>query len=89
MTKVNAMITTIDDVYDVYGILPELEQFTNAIHQCYEQDELERGDVQKSIQSYMHESGVTEVEAKAYIKQLTLETWKKLNKERQAIDSEF
>lgn len=32
MTKVNAMITTIDDVYDVYGTLPELEQFTNAMN---------------------------------------------------------
>nr|GFA08001.1 (-)-beta-pinene synthase, chloroplastic-like [Tanacetum cinerariifolium] len=52
-------------------------------------DELERGDVPKSVQCYMHETGATEDEAKAYIKQLTLETWKKLNKERQTIDSEF
>nr|QQY00626.1 (-)-beta-pinene synthase [Chrysanthemum indicum] len=214
MTKVNAMITTIDDVYDVYGTLPELEQFTNSMNSwdvnaieelpdymrvcflaCYNatnelsynmltnkgffvnnylketwqelcnsyiiearwfndgytpsfeefiknayisigivpiikhaylltlpnvteealkrikraenliryaciivrltndmgtsSDELERGDVPKSIQCYMHESGATEVEAKVYIKQLTLETWKKLNKECQKIDSEF
>ncbi|KAJ0806185.1 putative lyase [Helianthus annuus] len=214
LTKVNAMITTIDDVYDVYGTLPELEKFTDVVNRwdlnaiaelpdymkiCFHalynaisemsynvlvnegayvipylkkawqdlcnsyiiearwfnsgytptlnefidngwmsigvvpiikhaymltlpsvsedaleqikraedmiryactivrltndmgtsSDELQRGDVPKSIQCYMHESGATEVEAREYIKELTLETWKKLNKERQAIASEL
>ncbi|GJZ13889.1 IST1-like protein, partial [Tanacetum coccineum] len=58
-------------------------------HGVSRQDELERGDVLKSVQCYMHESGASEVESKAYIKKLTLETWKKLNKERQTIHFKF
>ncbi|KAI3523024.1 hypothetical protein L1887_01079 [Cichorium endivia] len=52
-------------------------------------DELETGDVPKSIQCYMQESGATEAEAREHIQLLILETWKKLNKERQTIGSSF
>ncbi|KAI3687948.1 hypothetical protein L1987_81653 [Smallanthus sonchifolius] len=45
-------------------------------------DEMERGDISKSIQCYMHESGATEDEARRYIENLIMKTWKKLNKER-------
>ncbi|GKB80302.1 R-linalool synthase QH1, chloroplastic-like protein [Tanacetum coccineum] len=52
-------------------------------------DELARGDTSKSIQCYMHERGATEDEARTYIKNLIMETWKKLNKERASANSQF
>ncbi|XP_023739439.1 R-linalool synthase QH1, chloroplastic [Lactuca sativa] len=52
-------------------------------------DEMARGDIPKSIQCYMHESGATEEEARRYIKNLINETWKKLNKERACVNSKF
>ncbi|XP_008460931.2 terpene synthase 10-like isoform X1 [Cucumis melo] len=42
-------------------------------------DELKRGDVPKSIQCYMNDTGVSENDARNYIKHLINETWKKLN----------
>ncbi|XP_077250029.1 alpha-terpineol synthase, chloroplastic-like [Tasmannia lanceolata] len=44
-------------------------------------DELARGDVPKSIQCYMHETGATEEVAREHIRGLISDTWKKLNKE--------
>ncbi|XP_020590461.1 terpene synthase 10-like [Phalaenopsis equestris] len=31
ITKINSLVTTIDDIYDVYGTLDELELFTNVV----------------------------------------------------------
>ncbi|KAI3822629.1 hypothetical protein L1987_10224 [Smallanthus sonchifolius] len=50
-------------------------------------DEMERGDIPKSIQCYMYESGATEAEARRYIKGLIMKTWKKLNEERASAKS--
>ncbi|KAL4563583.1 hypothetical protein LXL04_027626 [Taraxacum kok-saghyz] len=50
-------------------------------------DEIARGDVPKSIQCYMHETGATEEEARMYMEKLIINTWKKLNKER--VDGNF
>ncbi|KAL4591946.1 hypothetical protein LXL04_004922 [Taraxacum kok-saghyz] len=52
-------------------------------------DEMVRGDIPKSIQCYMHESGATEEEARSYIKNLINKTWNKLNKERSTTNSTF
>ncbi|OMO83621.1 hypothetical protein COLO4_22402 [Corchorus olitorius] len=45
-------------------------------------DEVKRGDTPKSIQCHMHESGVSEEEAREHIRKLIDETWKKMNKDR-------
>lgn len=34
-TKILSLVTTIDDIYDVYGTLDELELFTNAVERYY------------------------------------------------------
>ena len=41
-----------------------------------------RGDVPKSIQCYMHETGATEEEAREHVRSLIIKVWQKLNKER-------
>ncbi|KAK6156767.1 hypothetical protein DH2020_011015 [Rehmannia glutinosa] len=51
-------------------------------------EELRRGDVPKSIQCYMNETGASREEARQYIRFLMCESWKKINEERFA-DSPF
>ena len=43
---------------------------------------MKRGDVPKSIQCYMHETGASEEEAREHIRGLISATWVKMNKER-------
>ncbi|XP_058071041.1 alpha-terpineol synthase, chloroplastic-like [Magnolia sinica] len=123
LTKINQLITTIDDVYNVYGSLEELELFTKAVDRwdtnameglpeymkiCFlalnntvneiaydtlkeqglnvipylqKSDELERGDVPKSIQCYMHENGASEVVAREQMRARISDIWKKMNKD--------
>ncbi|KAK4858115.1 hypothetical protein QYF36_011262 [Acer negundo] len=45
-------------------------------------DEMKRGDVPKSIQCYMHETGASEKEAREHIRGIINATWLKMNKDR-------
>ncbi|XP_031270973.1 terpene synthase 10-like [Pistacia vera] len=45
-------------------------------------DELKRGDVAKSIQCYMHETGASEEDAREHIQEMITEIWMKMNRER-------
>nr|ADR74206.1 (E)-beta-ocimene/myrcene synthase [Vitis vinifera] len=51
-------------------------------------DELKRGDVPKSIQCYMYETGASEEDARKHISYLIEGTWKKLNEDG-AVESPF
>ncbi|PWA93667.1 camphene synthase [Artemisia annua] len=52
-------------------------------------DEMARGDVPKSIQCYMHETGATEEEARAHVRSLIIKVWQKLNKERAGLTTTY
>nr|AHI50308.2 limonene-myrcene synthase [Erythranthe lewisii]AHI50309.2 limonene-myrcene synthase [Erythranthe lewisii] len=52
-------------------------------------DEMKRGDVPKSVQCYMNETGGDTEDAQTYIRTVIYETWKKMNEERVAADSLF
>ncbi|XP_047339819.1 terpene synthase 10-like [Impatiens glandulifera] len=52
-------------------------------------NELERGDILKSVQIHMHEVGVSEEEAQQHIKKLVRESWKKINRARARPDCPF
>ncbi|PKI53510.1 hypothetical protein CRG98_026098 [Punica granatum] len=122
-TKLGSMITMIDDVYDVYGLLEELELLTDFVNRwditgidklpytiktCFlalynttneiglsvlierginiipylrKMHELARGDVLKSVECYMNETGCSEEAARDHIKDLIRETWKNLNED--------
>ncbi|XP_017972632.1 PREDICTED: (-)-alpha-terpineol synthase-like [Theobroma cacao] len=51
-------------------------------------DELKRGDVSKSIQCYIHETGTSEEEARRHIRKLIDATWRRMSEE-QIADSPF
>ncbi|OVA08088.1 Terpene synthase [Macleaya cordata] len=52
-------------------------------------DELERGDVPKSIQCYMHHTGSSERIAREHIKNLINDNWKKMNMDQAAASCKF
>ncbi|XP_065876699.1 terpene synthase 10-like [Euphorbia lathyris] len=66
---------------------PEIIQLSSMILRLADDlgtssDEMKRGDVPKSIQCYMNESGLSEEKAREHIHYLIGETWKKMNEEQ-------
>ncbi|KAH7666194.1 Terpenoid cyclases/protein prenyltransferase alpha-alpha toroid protein [Dioscorea alata] len=80
--------------------LESLENFPNIMRQSFlifrlcndlgtSTEEVNRGDVKKSIQCYMYEKGVSETIAREYVKDLIRETWKELNTNFYTMSSPF
>ncbi|KAL0925860.1 hypothetical protein M5K25_004232 [Dendrobium thyrsiflorum] len=91
LAKALCFINVIDDIYDIYGLLDELQLFTKAIDRYIIKKnfeitsnlygELQRGDVSKSIQCYMKENHVSELVAQECIRNIIKKYWKELNRE--------
>ncbi|KAL0925866.1 hypothetical protein M5K25_004240 [Dendrobium thyrsiflorum] len=121
--KVICFINVVDDIYDIYGSLEELQHFTHAVERSYfatskslpeymkiclsklfntvnslackimeekgldilpyvkREGEHRRGDVSKSIQCYMKEKHVSELEAHKCIRNIINKCCKELNRE--------
>ncbi|XP_061340874.1 myrcene synthase, chloroplastic-like [Gastrolobium bilobum] len=56
-----------------------ISRLANDIASC--QREMETGDVSKSVQCYMNETGASEADSREYLKGMILTTWKKMNEE--------
>ncbi|KAG8370949.1 hypothetical protein BUALT_Bualt13G0036400 [Buddleja alternifolia] len=78
-----------DDLYKYHNIVlwpSMLTRLVDDIKTCSE--EMQRGDVPKTIQCYKNETGANDKEAQEYSMFLIRETWKKLNGEP-TVDSPF
>ncbi|CAL9050391.1 unnamed protein product [Musa banksii] len=82
---------TSDDVtreaLDGFQICPEIARWSSMIFRlCNDlgtsKDELRRGDVPKSIECHMHESGVSEDAAREHIRRLIRWNWRAINGDR-------
>ncbi|XP_052173594.1 terpene synthase 10-like [Diospyros lotus] len=102
----NAWITVASPIIIFHGLFLSANSLTENELQCMEtypdiikwpaivtrlvndlvtsSDEMERGDVPKSIQIYMHETGASIEDAREHVKQLIREAWIKINEARVA-----
>ncbi|KAL7157080.1 hypothetical protein ABFS83_02G054000 [Erythranthe nasuta] len=60
---------------------PIKKEAVRSLYEYHNIDEMKRGDVPKSIECYMNESGAGREEAEAYVRCLINETWKEMNEE--------
>ncbi|CAL9050390.1 unnamed protein product [Musa banksii] len=76
---------TLEDFHSRSEIARRSSKFTHFLLSAsvvFVQDELERGNVPKSIQCYMHESGLSESAARYHIRRLIRENWRAINGDR-------
>ncbi|KAF2290803.1 hypothetical protein GH714_015536 [Hevea brasiliensis] len=89
LSKAVAMLSVMDDIYDVHGTIEELELFTKVLRGLARliddirshEFEQERGHVASAVECYMKQHGVSQQEAYDELYKIVINLWKDLNEE--------
>ncbi|KAF3456075.1 hypothetical protein FNV43_RR00718 [Rhamnella rubrinervis] len=79
VTKVMAVTSVIDDIYDVYATFDELKLMDGVVD--HKEHNKGHGDSASSVECYMNKHGVSEEEACDELRKQVVDAWKDINEE--------